>query len=278
MPETGDTCTQPFGPRRSLLMGWVRISDDFYDHEKFIGVTALGIATWVAGLAHSNRNLTDGFISRRAARGLIGLDHLAVNTSNFSGRDAEPDDGITELVTAGIWHARGHDCPDCPDLASDLEFYIHDFLKYQPSRAEVEEKRAQVRARVTKHRNAHRNDVTDTVTNADGNGGVTPPPNPNPKDPSKTSKSQSSPIGGAGGDGTDGLTPRAAQFRVDGHRVRTELTKVLGEFPDDDTVMRVTTGYLARASEPPKDPTAYVVGAIRKSEFEAQKLAHGEAS
>src|SRR4051794_37088823 len=120
MPDKGDSRCKSFGPVRGLLMGWVRISDDFYDHEKFIGVTALGIATWVAGLAHSNRNLPDGFTPRRPARGLTGLAPLAVNTSNFSGRDAEPDDGITEPVTAGIWHARGHDCPDCPDLASDL--------------------------------------------------------------------------------------------------------------------------------------------------------------
>jgi hypothetical protein len=80
------------------------------------------------------------------------------------------------------------------------------------------------------------------------------------------------------GEDPDGLDSRARIFNFDGHRVRAELTKVLGEFPDADTVMRVATGILKRASSPAKDPTAYILSSIRKSEFEVQKLAHGEAS
>lgn len=123
-------------------MGWIRISDDFNDHEKFADIGPLGIASWVLGLAHCNRNLTDGYIAQSAARRLMVVEGIGIYTGTMSGRDADITDGVDECTSSGLWHEAGHDCPECPD-PGPRRYYVHDYLTYQPSRQEVEEKRAQ---------------------------------------------------------------------------------------------------------------------------------------
>ena len=110
-------------------MGWVRVSDDFADHEKFANVGPLGIAVWLAGLAYCNRNLTNGRIPRTAANRLLYIEGLGIFTSNYSGEDAQVSDGIAELVGAGLWAEQG------------AHFLVHDYLDYQPSRDEVQAQR-----------------------------------------------------------------------------------------------------------------------------------------
>lgn len=110
-------------------MGWVRISDDFYDHDRFSEVGALGIAVWLVGLAYCNRNLTNGKIPRVAANRLLFIEGLGIYTGTMSGRDAEVTDGIAELVDAGLWLDEG-------------KFYtVRDYLDYQPSADEVKDQR-----------------------------------------------------------------------------------------------------------------------------------------
>ena len=132
-------------------MGWVRVSDDFYDQRKFYGVTALGDALWIRGLAFANRNLTDGIIPERAVRGLIDVSGLSVSLGDFAGRDALPEDAATELVSAGIWHDHGHDCDVCPEVEPG-QYLIHDYLDYQPSREKVLEERDRERGRLKDYR------------------------------------------------------------------------------------------------------------------------------
>lgn len=45
-------------------MGWIRVSDDFYDNDKFSEVGPLGVALHFAAMGFCNRNLTDGFFKR----------------------------------------------------------------------------------------------------------------------------------------------------------------------------------------------------------------------
>lgn len=123
-------------------MGWVRISDDFYDNPKFQQVTAAAVGMWVAAMSYANRNLTDGFISKRALSSLVNLEGLAY-VGPMSGDDARPEYLQGELVDSGILHGPGHGCPHCPDVP-DGWFVIHDYLQFQPSRDEVEERRAEV--------------------------------------------------------------------------------------------------------------------------------------
>jgi hypothetical protein len=110
-------------------MGWIRISDDNYDHAKFAEVGPIGVAVWLAGLAYCNRNLTDGFIPRTAANRLICVDGLGIFTGNFSGEDATVEDGIQELVESGLW------------IKVPRGYRVHDYLDYQPSGDEVRAKR-----------------------------------------------------------------------------------------------------------------------------------------
>lgn len=110
-------------------MGWVRISDDFYDHEKFAEVGPLGLAVWIAGLAYCNRNLTDGKIPHRTAQRLLHIDGIGIYTSNHTGRDAQVADGIDELLEAGLWVDEG------------TKYAVHDYLDYQPSKDDVTRQR-----------------------------------------------------------------------------------------------------------------------------------------
>lgn len=136
-------------------MGWVRVSDDFYDQRKFYGVTALGDALWIRGLAFANRNLTDGFIPKRAVKGLIDTTGLSISVDNFTGRDASPEDAVTELLTADIWHESGHDCESCPEVPQGV-YLIHDYLDFQPSREKVLAERDRDRGRKTSAKDSSR--------------------------------------------------------------------------------------------------------------------------
>lgn len=152
-------------------MGWVRVSDDFYDHGKFAQLSALGDSAWIRGLAYANRNLTDGFIPKRIAKNLIEVEGLGIYQGSNSGRDAEPLDGVLELVTTGLWDA------------IEGGYQIHDYLQYQPSKAQVEAKAKATTERVNKFRE-QRNGVGNSVGNAESNAPVTPllraTPNPTP--------------------------------------------------------------------------------------------------
>jgi len=121
-------------------MGWVRISDDFYDHPKFAEVTPLSIALWLAGLAYCNRNLTNGYIPESAARRLVDFDGLAYEIGGTELTGGMEDDcgplALYDLLKVGLWHEDGHDCPKCPQPGR-RRLYVHDYLKYQPSAEEI---------------------------------------------------------------------------------------------------------------------------------------------
>jgi len=119
-------------------MAWVKIDDQFADHPKASEAGPLGIAMQVAGLCYANRHLTDGFVSVSVARRLLDFTGLAEEMLN----DHDPDDShveafrinhlwvIEKLVSAGLWE--------------DTEggWQIHDYLEYNPSRADTLAKRA----------------------------------------------------------------------------------------------------------------------------------------
>src|SRR6266702_3713986 len=88
-------------------MSWLRIDDHFADHPKLL--RAGPIAGWLhlAGLCYSARHLTDGFL---------------------------PIEAVGTLVRVGLWE-------EWRDEDTFLGYRIHDYLKYNPSRAEVEGER-----------------------------------------------------------------------------------------------------------------------------------------
>lgn len=121
-------------------MAWVKLDEKFASHPKVVEAGPLGLAMQVAALCYCNQHLTDGRISRPAARMLLDF-HGVAFVEGMYGDDATPDVVIDRLVEVGMWHEPGHDCPDCDQIVAG--FVIHDYLEQQPSRAEVEAKKEQ---------------------------------------------------------------------------------------------------------------------------------------
>lgn len=118
-------------------MSWLRIDDHFADHPKLL--RAGPIAGWLhlAGLCYSARHLTDGFLPIEAVGTLATFNGVSItgNGQLFS----EPVRVITmdlveTLVRVGLWEV-------WRDGDMFLGYRIHDYLKYNPSRAEVEGER-----------------------------------------------------------------------------------------------------------------------------------------
>ena len=181
-------------------MGWVKVTDDFYDNDKFSLVGPLGVALHMAATAFCNRNLTDGYIKKNKARMLMDFDGISVTTVTgemFAGGVDGEDAAklvLEWMVAADLLHETGHDCDDCHGRDDGGEpgcrdYLVHDYLEFQPSRAEVEAKAEANRERVRKFKEARYkggNGVTNALANALTNAGVTeqlhdtPTPTPTP--------------------------------------------------------------------------------------------------
>ena len=116
-------------------MTWVRLDEEFPDHPKV--VTAGPLAGWlhVCALAYCNRHLTDGFVPRAQVgrlvnwTGILDVDERDAGCDVNDVPDVDPYALAERLVSLGIWERR------------QGGFAIHDFLEYQPSRAEIEAQR-----------------------------------------------------------------------------------------------------------------------------------------
>lgn len=126
-------------------MTWVRIDDNFPEHPKVDALSDAAFRMHVAGLCYANRHLTDGLIPDRMPRRFIHGD-------NVSG-------AVDELVDSGLWKT-------VPG-----GWMVHDYLEYQPSRAEAEARKVanRERQRAYRSRNGVTNGVTNNVTNGVSN-------------------------------------------------------------------------------------------------------------
>lgn len=100
-------------------MTWVKLSDNYPEDPRFEDVGPLGFALHTAAICFCSRNLTDGQITRGQARRLLDLD--------------DPGTVMDALVAVGLWKP-GED---------GKAYGLTDYLEHQPSRAEVESKRAE---------------------------------------------------------------------------------------------------------------------------------------
>lgn len=161
-------------------MGWIRVDDSFYDNGKMLAVGCIGRDLYWHGMGFCNRNLTDGLIPKGRAVSLVDFTDAAVliGAGGVDGQACAPI-AVGRLLDADLWHEDGHDCPDCIQ-PGPRHYVIHDYLKYQPSRADVEKKAAETKKRVNawRERNAGCNSVTADVQTKYKHDN--PNPNPNP--------------------------------------------------------------------------------------------------
>lgn len=144
-------------------MPWSRVDDGWSDHPKVIGLSLAAKGLWLVGLSYASRNLTDGLVPAAVCY-----------------REGSPDevqDAMNQLIDAGLWSWEG-----------ERHVRIHDFLEYNPSKAQVEAERTKTKERVANWREKRKAEdpAPDNVTALHGrytpvsNGGVTPAPVPVP--------------------------------------------------------------------------------------------------
>lgn len=104
-------------------MAWFKVDDNFYDHPKVDELSLEAIGLWTVCGTYSARHLTDGFIPKRRINRLGGDESLA-----------------RELVEAELW------------LVAEGGYQYRNWREYQPTRDEVEGKKAQARERQKRKR------------------------------------------------------------------------------------------------------------------------------
>ena len=93
-------------------MPWAKVDDQFTDHVKVVSLSLAAKGLWLCGLVYAARRSTDGFIP------------ASVPIREGAGEDVAPL--IDELVRADLW------------VRCDGGYRIHDYLEYNPSKAEID--------------------------------------------------------------------------------------------------------------------------------------------
>jgi hypothetical protein len=117
-------------------MAWVRLEDSFDTHPKITRVSLNARWAYIVGLCRAARHLTDGHLA----------EHVAAEIAPAKVR--------RELVAAGLW------------IETPEGVEIHDFSVYNPTRAQVEQRRAAGAERLRRWREERRDDDGNAVTNA----------------------------------------------------------------------------------------------------------------
>jgi hypothetical protein len=118
-------------------MPFIRLSDNYIDHPKFIVLSDRAFRLWHEGMAYCRKHQTDGEIVSSALRGF---------------RYAKPD-AVRELSagTAPLWET------------VDVGFKVHDYLDWNPCREDEQRRQQESRERTKKWRT---NAVSDASRHA----------------------------------------------------------------------------------------------------------------
>lgn len=136
-------------------MAWLKIDDRVRTHPKIVEAGPAASWVWFCGICYCREHLTDGFIADKMLPTLVpGMSSLKK--------------AAAVLVTAGLWHR------------VERGYAVHDFLQWNPSKAEVEAQRAADRdrkgggVRSDSHRNPSGTPM-DSSASRDAHGGLAPP-------------------------------------------------------------------------------------------------------
>jgi hypothetical protein len=134
-------------------MTWVRLDDAILDNPKIVRAGPIGFAVHVAAITWCARNLTDGFVPEAKAKHLLGHTWIEdqddgrskiweLNAScGMCGIDGPSvtEKVIEHLIECGLW-------VEDRDDRGNFGYLVHDYLEYNPSKAEVIELKAKRQA------------------------------------------------------------------------------------------------------------------------------------
>ncbi|TGZ14695.1 hypothetical protein DV517_61780 [Streptomyces sp. S816] len=118
-------------------MVWFALDDGFDTHPKVRKAGNAAVGLFVRLGVHATKHLTEGHLD-----GDIVRDYGTAAT-------------IRKLIAVGMLHEPGHGCRRCPQPA-DGGYYLHDYLDYNKSRAQIEAAREAARKRQQKGRDTAR--------------------------------------------------------------------------------------------------------------------------
>ena len=128
-------------------MSWVKLDDAFFSNRKVRAVSVQASHLALAGLCFCAQNENDGHLLDDDVRLIANMAKVGPVTKL-----------VEELVGVGIWEREKGG------------FAVHDFLEYNPSHAELEQKRVTTKKRVAAYRTRTCNGVGNGVTTSVGNG------------------------------------------------------------------------------------------------------------
>lgn len=232
-------------------MTWVRLDEAMPEHPKVAALGDSAFALWITSIAYANRNLTDGFVPS------------AVGIGQLRYCDGNPIPAIRELEDAGIWHK------------VDGGWEIHDFLDYQPSKANVLAEREAARERMARRRSSdvRSKDAADVPPNTSRGSPtavpVSEPVTPEVQTPSATaSRRRSYPTAfdtfwqAYPSEGRRDKPKAFAEWERAVKRLAAELIGTEGEDLDEEAAGRIVVGAERYAADPNRDPakTKYAQG------------------
>jgi hypothetical protein len=111
-------------------MTWIKLDDQFTDHPKVVQAGPLAGWLHVCGLVYCGRYLTDGFVPTGMIRRLADFTGIGIETGGVPGQfsvghDIENEELVVRLLDCHMWE--------------EVEggYVIHDYLEYNPSKAEI---------------------------------------------------------------------------------------------------------------------------------------------
>lgn len=216
-------------------MTWAKLDDSMWHNEKVLkllelpnGLEALGMH--MLALSFCADNMTDGVVEKSRLKALTGCTGQKVTAL------------LGALKQVGMWSTQ---CPTQSGTQGGTQWHIHDFLEYNPSRAEVLAKRAIEAERQRRHRTRVTRDAPRDLI------GPVPVPvrvinNPSLIEPVETVDKSSTSVAA--------LATRLADFCEWGgideaHAVMSELSQWVDTMRLDELI-----GSLALLKNPPKRP------------------------
>lgn len=111
-------------------MPWFKVDDQLALHRKARAAGNAAMGLWVRAGSLCAAQLDDGHVDSDVPALLGGKRTDAARLEN-----------------AGLWHAAGHGCDECPQPRDPRGWVFHDWAAHQPTKAAVEQKRLDDRQR-----------------------------------------------------------------------------------------------------------------------------------